>query len=279
MKIFARKTSRGFTILEIMIAMFIFSLVLTAIYSIWHGIIRGTSSGLKAAAEVQRSRVAMRTLEQALLSARVFTENLRYYYFVSDNQGERGAITMTCRLPTDFLGMGFIDPNLRMRRVSIFTRPDPEGKDELVLSHVPLLIDTNAPGGEPYSIVLARDVSRFELEFQDPRTHEWISDWGYTNFLPRLVRVTLGLGKIGAGASAQSQDLVSRIIAMPAQNISGVQSGPPPGLPGGVPPGGLPPGGLPPGGLPPGGLPPGGNPNGNRGGFPGGGLQGGSRFQ
>jgi prepilin-type N-terminal cleavage/methylation domain-containing protein len=225
-----RKSSRAFTILEIMIAMFIFSLVLTAIYSIWHGIIRGTSSGLKAAAEVQRSRVAMRTLEQALLSSRVFTKNLRYYYFVSNEEGAGASITMTCRLPTDFLGMGFTDPNLRMRRVSIFTRPDPEGKDELVLSHVPLLIDTNAIGGEPYSIVLARDVSRFELDFQDPRTFEWLSYWRYTNFMPKAVRVTLGLGKIGAGASAQSQDLVSRIIAMPAQNIAGL-SGPAAGLP------------------------------------------------
>ncbi len=220
-----RQSSRAFTILEIMIAMFIFSLVLTAIYSIWHGIIQGSSSGLKAAAEVQRSRVAMRTIEQALLSARVFNENLRYYYFVANGEGEGAGITMTCRLPTDFLGMGFIDPNLRMRRVSIGTRPDRDGKDELVLSHVPLLIDTNAPGGEPYSIVLARDVSRFELEFKDPRTFEWVSDWRYTNFMPKAVRVTLGLGKIGAGASAQSQDLVSRIIAMPAQNIGGL-SGP-----------------------------------------------------
>src|SRR5205085_11445451 len=109
------KCFRAFTILEIMIALFIFTLVLTAIYSIWHGIIKGTASGLKAAAEVQRSRVAMRTIEQALLSARVFTENIKYYWFISDARGS--ALSMTCRLPPDFLGMGFIDPNLRMRRV------------------------------------------------------------------------------------------------------------------------------------------------------------------
>src|SRR5258706_7886857 len=33
-----KEASQAFTILEIMIAMFIFALVLTAIYSIWHGI-------------------------------------------------------------------------------------------------------------------------------------------------------------------------------------------------------------------------------------------------
>src|SRR5258706_220381 len=133
-----KEASQGFTILEIMIAMFIFALVLTAIYSIWHGIIKGTASGLKAAAEVQRSRVSMRTIEQAFLSARVFQENIKWYYFIADTRGERSAISMTCRLPADFLGMGYIDPNLRMRRVDFFTRPGPDGTDELVLSHVPL---------------------------------------------------------------------------------------------------------------------------------------------
>jgi len=223
----AQRATRAFTIIEIMIAMFIFALVLTAIYSIWQGILKGTASGLKAAAEVQRSRVAMRSIEQALLSARVFTENIRYYYFVADNSGERAGITMTCRLPVDFLGMGFMDPNLRMRRVTINTRPSPEGGDELVLSHYPMLIDPEAPGGKPYSIVLARDVSRFELEFLEPRRGEWVSDWISTNTMPRAVRVTLGLGKLAGNSYGQSQDLVSRIVAMPAQNVAGLQAQPP----------------------------------------------------
>jgi len=249
MKIRRAKQQHAFTILEITIALFIFALVLTAIYSIWHGIVKGTASGLRATAEVQRSRVSMRCIEQAFLSARVFNENMRYYWFLTDSAGDKSAVSMTCRLPSDFLGMGYVDPNLRMRRVEIFTRSGPDG-DELVMSHVPILIDTNAPGGEPFSIVLARDVTRFELEYTDPRKGEWITEWPYTNMLPRLVRVTLGLGKVGGKVSGQSEDLVSRIIAVPAQNIMGLQSGPPPGMgPGGIPPGGLPPGT---GGIPPG---------------------------
>src|ERR1043166_4838663 len=167
---------QAFTILEITIAMFIFALVLTAIYSIWHGIIKGTASGLKAASEVQRSRVAMRCIEQAFLSARVFNENIKHYWFITDSSGKRSSVQMTCRLPSDFLGMGFMDPNLRMRRVEIATRRGQDG-DELVLTHWPLLIKPDMPGGEPYSIVLARDVSRFELEYVDPRKGQWITEW------------------------------------------------------------------------------------------------------
>ena len=238
------RACRGFTILEITIAMFIFALVLTAIYSIWHGIVKGTASGLKAAAEVQRSRVAMRAIKDAFLSARVFNENIKYYYFVADSRGELSEIEMTCRLPKDFLGMGFVDPNLRMRRVHIFTRPGGDGTDELVISHFPLLL-TNAPGTEPYSIVVARDVTRFELEYFDARKWEWTTEWITTNRLPTKVRVTLGLGKLGNSSSGQAQDLVADEIPLGIQNIVGLQGG---GSP--VPPGAMPPGGIPPPGSP-----------------------------
>src|SRR5204863_8082800 len=98
---------RAFTLIEILIAMFIFMLILTAVYSIWHGIIRGTQAGIKAVQEVQRSRMAMHCLEQALLSARVFQDNMKYYYFESGGLGKESTLSMTCRLPADFLGMGF----------------------------------------------------------------------------------------------------------------------------------------------------------------------------
>jgi type II secretion system protein J len=236
----------AFSLLEIMVAVAIFMLILTAIYSIWHGIIKGTRSGIKAVQEVQRSRIAMHTVEQAFLCARVFTENIRYYHFIAQSAGNKSVIEMTCRLPADFLGMGFVDPNLRLRRVTFETKAAKDGGgDELIMSHYPMLIDPkDVPGSEPYSIVLARDVSRFELEFVDPRKGEWVSEWIQTNSLPKLVRVTLGLGKTGVGASKQTEDVVSRIIPLPAQNIAGMQGARPapgqPGMPPGPPRTGLP---------------------------------------
>ena len=229
----------AFSLIEILIAIFIFMLILTAVYSIWHGIVRGTQAGIKAVQEVQRSRVAMHTLEQALLCARVFQDNIKYYYFIADSMGSHGGeLSMTCRLPADFLGMGFLDPNLRLRRVDFFTRPSPEGGDELVMAHSPILIETNSPDTAPYSIVLAKDVSRFEIELMDPKKNEWVSTWDNTNSLPTLVRVTLGLGKLSHNSSTP-QDLASRIIHLPAQNISSFQGGRPmqPGLQGLPPPG------------------------------------------
>ena len=68
----------AFTLLEVMVAMAIFSFVMVAIYSSWTAILRGTKSGLDAAARVQRARIAIKAVEDTLLTAQFFGgENAR----------------------------------------------------------------------------------------------------------------------------------------------------------------------------------------------------------
>src|SRR5438128_1577215 len=56
-------STAAFTLIEIMIAITILALVITAIYSSWTAILRASKAGLDAAASVQRARIAVRTLE------------------------------------------------------------------------------------------------------------------------------------------------------------------------------------------------------------------------
>lgn len=107
------------------------------------------------------------------------------------------------------------------------------------MSQAPMLLNTNG-STSAYSLVLARDVSLFTLDFYDTRKNEWVSEWINTNQLPRLVRISLGLGKV----QGKPQDLVTRVVALPSLSVAGVQGGPVPGTPG-VPPGAFPPGGVP----------------------------------
>ena len=57
--------------MEIMIAMSIFTVIIVAVYSSWAAIVRGAKSGLDAAAAAQRSRIAIRTIEDALLTTQL----------------------------------------------------------------------------------------------------------------------------------------------------------------------------------------------------------------
>lgn len=204
---------KGFTIVELMIAVFLFGMVLTAIYATWISILRGQKVAMEAAAEVQRSRIAIRTIEDALLSAQFFNESLMFYAFMADTTADTASLTMVSRLPASFPGVGRYGDQV-VRRVSFAVQPGFHG-NELVMTQAPMLIDTNTTF-VPYSLTLARNVTEFTIKFFNVELGEWEDEWLYTNAMPGLVHVTLGQGLAGEGASQTSHDVVSRIISIPA---------------------------------------------------------------
>lgn len=244
------KAFRGFTVLEVMIAIGIFAMIITAIYATWMSILKGSRSALRAAAAVQRSRVALHTLHDAFLTVQYFTENPVRYAFIADTSGDMASVSMVSRLPASFLGVGMYGDQV-VRRVTFTTQPGPDGDTQLIMSQQPMLqVDPKAPAprlesltvsgqewrmsdrqGEdpaPYTVVLARDVTLFTLEFWDAQQNEWAQEWLYTNRLPVMVAITLGTGKVKGGSTPQ--DVVAQVIAIPAAAVGGLQRGPPGGV-------------------------------------------------
>jgi hypothetical protein len=223
-----------------MLAIGIFAMVLTAIYATWITILKGSRAGLKAAAEVQRSRIAMRTLEDAFNTAHMFSANIKHYLFFADTSGDFAAVSMAARLPASFPGVGRYGDQI-VRRVSFYTQPGADGMQELWMTQAPLLLITNQ-GVEPYSLMLAKDVTLFSLQFFDVQTSEWLEEWAFTNKMPALVKIDLGLGRKSSGGS-EPYDLVSSLVRIPLVAVQGdIQSGqggfrgppplnPPPGNP------------------------------------------------
>ena len=258
-----RSSRVAFTILELMLSIGIFALILTAIYSIWIAILKGSRAGQKAAAEVQRSRIALRALEDAFNSTEYFIANMKYYYFFADTSGDMATVSLVARLPDGFLGSEqYKQLQQKVRRVTFETVPGKDGMRDLLMTQAPIQLPKELNDGsyQPYTITLARDVTHFQLSFFDPQKAEWLDEWKYTNQLPKIVQIALGLGK-SANDPSKSSDIVYSLVALPSEGVGGDLQGAVgvPG-PGGIPPGGLPPGSLPPGAIPPGGIPPGINP-------------------
>src|SRR5262249_30785411 len=172
-------------------------------------------------------------IEDALLTVQFYNANVKNYWFIADTSGDLAAISMVSRLPASFPGVGRYGDQV-VRRVSFYTQPGKDGMAELMMTQAPMLMETNA-ANEAYSIPLAKDVSLFRLDFYDLQKNEWLEEWKYTNQLPKLVQVTLGLGKAG-GASSQPQDVVTRLVALPSVAVlADIQGGPgfgQPGMPG-----------------------------------------------
>jgi prepilin-type N-terminal cleavage/methylation domain-containing protein len=253
-----KKTQRAFTLIEIIVALAILGMVVAGIYSSWIAIARGAKVGLAAAAEAQRSRMAVHTLEQALTSARSFAADLQYYSFVAEN-GSEASLSFVAKLPESFPRSGVFDSDVR--RVTFFLRSGQGSGKELVLQQNELLKDMTEDE-KNYPLVLARNVKDFVFGFWDDQKKDWVDEWSddRTNHIPPLISITLRL-TTGDSASSQVNEIV-REIAMPAVTVQPVwQSSRGPGGPPGAPPGNLPPGFL-------NNAPPKGNPAGKGGGGP-----------
>ena len=203
----ANAFSRAFTLVEILIAMGILSLVLAAIYSSWTAILRASKVGLDSAAAVQRARIAGRIIEESLGSVQSFAANQRYYSFVAQN-GSEPMLSFVSHLSPSFPRNGRFG-GLDVRRV-IFSV---NHQRELVLQQYPLLMDLDEDE-KNYPLVLARNVKEFKTEFWDPRLADWVDEWKQTNLIPTMVKVSL---KLAANAhSTQIGEQLTRIVSLPS---------------------------------------------------------------
>jgi general secretion pathway protein J len=243
----------AFTLLEILIAISIFSLVLAAIYSTWTAILRASKVGIEAAAVVQRSRIALSMLEESLGSAQAFSANQTYYAFESQS-GSGASLSFVARLAKSFPRSGKFG-DLDVRRVTFAVEDSPEGGRQLVLRQNPILMELDKDEKE-HPLVIAKNVKGFDVVFWDQKKQDWIDEWTETNSLPKVVKLTLQV--VDKPHSLQPPEEITRIIGV-------LQTAVPPNLQrGGARPGG-PPGANPPGGNPAGGNPAGGNPAGGPG--------------
>jgi prepilin-type N-terminal cleavage/methylation domain-containing protein len=215
----------AFTLIEIMMAVAIFSIVIAAIYSTWTLILRSSRVGQEAAAQAQRQRVAMRTIEDALTCIQSFQASMQYYSFIVVN-GEQPMLSFTARLPDTYPRNGrFGDFNSRRLAFTVEPAPNSEkdfsGRQEkdLVLRQNPILMDMDVDE-QQNPLVLARNVQLFSVECWDTNTMAWDTEWDDTNSIPPLIRVNLVLGgnnnDFGEAVPVLS---VTRVISVPSQTL------------------------------------------------------------
>jgi prepilin-type N-terminal cleavage/methylation domain-containing protein len=199
------RRARGFTIIEIMTAMFIFAMVVAAIFASWSAIVHGAASGNRAAATAQRSRVALSTLEEALGATRSFVADVQYYTFNADNGSEPYLSFVSLLSPTFPRSGRFGEFNVR--RVTFAVEQGDGYSKRLVLRQNPVLMDMTEDE-QNYPVVLANDVQKFEMSFWDKQKGDWLDEWTQTNQLPQMVKFTIQLGG--------DENPVTRIVALPS---------------------------------------------------------------
>lgn len=225
---FIRPACRAFTLIEIMVAVAIFSIVLAAIYSTWAAIMKSSQVAHDVAAQAQRQRITLRTIEDSLMAVESFQASPQYYSFIVEN-GDSAVLSFVARVPEVFPRNGkFVNPNterdFNLRRLTFSLQSDPNGGKDLVLRQNPVLTDMDEDE-QKYPLVLAQNVREFSVECWDTNKLEWADEWLDTNSIPTLLRVNLIMaGK--QSASADATDVrVARVFSTPSQMMPAALQG------------------------------------------------------
>lgn len=202
---------RGFTLVEIMVAVAIFSMVIAAIYATWALVMRATQVGAVTAAQAQRQRVVFRAIGDAIMGVESFQASQQYYWFKLAN-GSAPLLSFVAHLPESYPRTGkFVNEatvqdangvthglDASSRRVIFSLMPGANGSHDLVLQQIPILMDMDKDE-QQYPLVLAHDVKEFKVEWWGTNQENdvgWYQEWDdkQTNSIPRMLRVHLVFG-------------------------------------------------------------------------------------
>jgi prepilin-type N-terminal cleavage/methylation domain-containing protein len=225
-------SARAFTLIEIMIAIAVFTMVIAAIYATWAVIMKSSQVARDVAAQAQRQRITLRTIEDSLMAVQSFQASPQYYSFVVAGDEDASVLSFTARVPEVFPRNGkFASPitgrDFNLRRLTFSLEAAGGYEKNLVLRQNPVLMDLDADE-QQFPLVLARNVRKFAVECWDPVKKDWVKEWldTNTNSIPTLLRVNLVLGGNTAAGAAAPDFAVARLYSLPSQSLpAAVQNG------------------------------------------------------
>ena len=251
------ETRAAFTLVEVLLAVTILGLIMTAVYSTWSAALMAWRRGSDASEVFQRQRIVMDALTELAQSVVYFGASPSLYAVVGASNPNWGDsisfVTASDMLlpPSEAIDAG-------MRRVTISMEQDEYGRKYLAIVNAPAVSESNTVSVTTHTLqahVLSMDVSGFSVRYLDPRDNTWYEKWEETNLIPSAMAFTVVFGQQGDRLPpvtvTRSIDLpVAAFIAQgagvapnaqptpaPPSNISGAQNNPggnttvPPGMP------------------------------------------------
>jgi prepilin-type N-terminal cleavage/methylation domain-containing protein len=191
----SHRTRIGFTLLEVLLAVAILGMLVTAVYSTWSAALNSWQRGSEVTEAFQRQRIVMDALGELTRSAIFFAPSAALYAFVATkNPGLGDGISFVTASdaylpPSEAVSAG-------MRRVHISLEQDQYHRTYLALVNEPALRPTDDRSLEPpQAHVISMDVSAFAVRYRDPRDGSWSDKWEEEQFPPSAVEYTVAFGE------------------------------------------------------------------------------------
>ncbi|MFO0554890.1 MAG: type II secretion system protein GspJ [Polyangiaceae bacterium] len=225
----ATRARRGITLLEVMVAIGVLSLVASLIYGAFDGMSKTRNSIESTSERYHQGRTALgrmsRELQTAYLSLHRPFQNpglqVSQTLFAGTNSGSYDRVDFTS---FSHRRLGFDTHESDQNELSYFVSPDPAtGAQDLVRREATQIDMDPAHGGVVQ--VMAQDVISFNLEYLDHLTGDWVEAWDSSQpeqfeRLPKYVRIELVLNHPSGGTPYR---FVTKVpIAMQAPILFGV---------------------------------------------------------
>ena len=203
----------------------ILSMVLAMVYGVFFSMLRGTEAGAETALQVQRNRVALKTLEDAF-SGLVYYEpdkdnpNTGVYAFIVDTLDfDYPSVSFVSRVPPDFLGNKEFGSQT-LRRITFQVEDDDDfGRSLVMYQSAALQPEYDLEVEEPSRWVLGQDLDQFLMLFYSTSVEEWINEWDDTNSVPSRIKFELAYARPDGGA-ASIEDMHKREFSLFSRNIT-----------------------------------------------------------
>jgi len=220
-----KKRAAGFTLVEAIVAVSILGMVSFMVFKSLLSVMGATKMGAEAADQVQRERVAIKTVEVGLRGMVYYEQNQDMYALDMDLiDQDYPYFSFVARVPPDFIGSREFNGQA-LRRLSFFV-DDVDESRALVLEQRHVM---RTPQGEdPVPVVrsiLAPQLDQFMILFWSTSAEAWIDEWTETNSLPSRVKVEMALTPQN-GADIQLKDIHKREVAIHSISITKANQNP-----------------------------------------------------
>ena len=229
-----KKKQAAFTLVEAIVSVAVLSIVLAMVYGVFFSLARSTVAGAEASVEIQRQRIALKTIEDSLSGLVYYEQSKEHYSFLADTTiFEYPSISFVSRVPPDFLGNKEFGSQ-RLRRITFQVEDDEDLGRSLVMYQEALMQPINTQDiREPKRWVLGPNLDTFFFVFWSTINNEWVSEWTETNSVPSRLKFELAF-KGADGEAARIEEIQKREIVVFSESITQAMQNPPlPGARGG----------------------------------------------
>lgn len=192
----------GFSLLEVLLALTILSLLVLAVGVTWSSGLRGWRRGGNVADSVQRQRVVTEIIAE--LTRSLFYVSAGRETELRGTHDEVEGDTISFVTNSELLIPPDLQPLAGMRRVTLGLRRDEQGRKYLAIQDSSALAPEESPEATNQWRVLCTDVSGFTVRYYDWRAGEWSDDWTRPRILASQLEYTITFG----GQDEQSPPVV-----------------------------------------------------------------------